>query len=95
MLGSNPTCKDPHKICRHFIVVFLFPIKKERVVTHPPYFFWCLIQTIGKVSKETEEGSNGRETFLTSFDLKPAQRGKPADYLQAVSVVFMVLQFRL
>lgn len=37
-------------------MVFLFPVKRREWSLTLLLFLWCLIQTMGKVAKETEEG---------------------------------------
>ena len=66
-------------------MVFLFPIKRKELTLTLCIIFAFFIQTTGKVAKETEEVT-GERNFLQGFD------PKPADYLQAVSVEFMVLR---
>lgn len=64
MLGGNPISKAcKQNICRHFhfIVVFLFPIKRKELTLTLCIIFAFFIQTTGKVAKETEARLQERE----------------------------------
>lgn len=89
MLGGNPISKAcKQNICTHFhfIVVFLFPIKRKEL-TLTLCIIFAFFYSNNRESCQGDRGEvTGEKNFLKGFD------PKAADYLQAVSVEFMVLR---